>query len=89
MGTDPAGVHAVGGPGTTRRVARSWSVGRPWHKSSRAAIVTATTEALARDCSRAVNPYGDGHSAERIVAKVKRSFEPRELLKKRLHMFGD
>jgi UDP-N-acetylglucosamine 2-epimerase (non-hydrolysing)/GDP/UDP-N,N'-diacetylbacillosamine 2-epimerase (hydrolysing) len=56
---------------------------------TRTAIAAAIAEALARDCSRAVNPYGDGRSAERIVAELKRLRDPRGLLKKRFHMCGD
>jgi UDP-hydrolysing UDP-N-acetyl-D-glucosamine 2-epimerase len=52
----------------------------------REAIQAAITLALARDCSDAVNPYGDGHSSERIVAVLKEIAEPARLLKKSFHM---
>lgn len=50
-----------------------------------AAIGAALREAAARDCRATVNPYGDGHAAERIVALL-RQLPPRaELLRKRFH----
>lgn len=39
--------------------------------------------ALALDCSQVTNPYGDGHSAERIVAALKSVADPQSLLQKR------
>lgn len=54
----------------------------------RAAIVAALEKALAIDCRGVINPYGDGHSTERIVAVLK-SLPPCEtLLRKRFHMVG-
>lgn len=53
---------------------------------TRAAIGAAITQALHLDCSRTVNPYGDGNSAERILAELKRIADPRKLLLKRFHM---
>ena len=53
---------------------------------ARDAIAAAIAEAFARDCSRTVSPYGDGHAAERIVAVLKGIAEPRNLLKKRFHL---
>jgi UDP-hydrolysing UDP-N-acetyl-D-glucosamine 2-epimerase len=50
------------------------------------AIRSAINEALHRDCSRTVNPYGDGRSTERIIAELKRVPEPQRLLKKRFHL---
>ncbi len=47
------------------------------------AIDSAIRRAFELDCSQAVNPYGDGHSAERIVAILKRFDNPRDLLRKR------
>lgn len=47
------------------------------------AIDSAIRRAFELDCSQAVNPYGDGHSAERIVAVLKRFDNPRDLLRKR------
>jgi UDP-hydrolysing UDP-N-acetyl-D-glucosamine 2-epimerase len=51
----------------------------------RAAIAATIRRALELDCSAAVNPYGDGHSAARIV-DVLRKLPPRDtLLKKAFH----
>jgi UDP-N-acetylglucosamine 2-epimerase (non-hydrolysing)/GDP/UDP-N,N'-diacetylbacillosamine 2-epimerase (hydrolysing) len=47
------------------------------------AIAAAIERALALDCSRTVNPYGDGNSAARIVARLAAIERPRELLRKR------
>ena len=33
-------------------------------------ILTAIEKALKMDCSKVVNPYGDGQSAERIVSQI-------------------
>jgi UDP-N-acetylglucosamine 2-epimerase (non-hydrolysing)/GDP/UDP-N,N'-diacetylbacillosamine 2-epimerase (hydrolysing) len=53
------------------------------------AIETTILQAFTTDCSRVTNPYGDGHSSERIV-KVLRDLEcPRTLLKKRFFMLED
>lgn len=49
----------------------------------REAIVDAIRRALATDCSAMTNPYGDGHSAARIVAELARIDTPRRLLRKR------
>jgi UDP-hydrolysing UDP-N-acetyl-D-glucosamine 2-epimerase len=49
----------------------------------REAIVAAIRRALATDCSAMTNPYGDGHSAARIVAELARIDTPRSLLRKR------
>jgi UDP-N-acetylglucosamine 2-epimerase (non-hydrolysing)/GDP/UDP-N,N'-diacetylbacillosamine 2-epimerase (hydrolysing) len=46
-------------------------------------IERAVREAFTRDCSGAVNPYGDGNSAERIVAVFKAVPDYTALLKKR------
>ncbi|MBU5615220.1 UDP-N-acetylglucosamine 2-epimerase [Geomonas azotofigens] len=48
-------------------------------------ILAAIGEALHRDCSGAVNPYGDGHGAERIVSLLKQLGDPKALLKKHFH----
>jgi UDP-hydrolysing UDP-N-acetyl-D-glucosamine 2-epimerase len=53
---------------------------------ARQAIITAITEAFARDCSRTVNPYGNGDASERIAALLKGIPEPRKLLKKHFYM---
>jgi UDP-hydrolysing UDP-N-acetyl-D-glucosamine 2-epimerase len=42
--------------------------------------------ALALDCSSTVNPYGDGHSAERIVALLRRTPPRPALLRKPFHV---
>jgi UDP-hydrolysing UDP-N-acetyl-D-glucosamine 2-epimerase len=49
----------------------------------RTAIRAAIDTALARDCTGVVNPYGDGHASERIVAVLKALDEPRSLVRKR------
>jgi UDP-hydrolysing UDP-N-acetyl-D-glucosamine 2-epimerase len=48
----------------------------------RDAIVAAIHAALAMDCSGMANPYGDGHSAARIVAELARIDTPRALARK-------
>ena len=53
---------------------------------TRDAIAAAIAEAFRRDCSRTVNPYGDGHASERIAAVLKGITNPRKLLKKHFHM---
>ena len=47
------------------------------------AIERTIRAALKLDCSRVENPYGDGHSAERIVAALKSVPDPRALIRKR------
>ena len=54
----------------------------------KAAIVDTIRQALALDCAKVVNPYGDGHSAERIVAVLRGLGDPRALLKKRFFDHG-
>jgi UDP-N-acetylglucosamine 2-epimerase (non-hydrolysing)/GDP/UDP-N,N'-diacetylbacillosamine 2-epimerase (hydrolysing) len=49
------------------------------------AIAEAILQALASDCSDAVNPYGDGNSSIRIRDRLKQIIEPSSLLKK--HFF--
>ncbi|MDO8463824.1 MAG: UDP-N-acetylglucosamine 2-epimerase [Gallionella sp.] len=49
------------------------------------AIAEAILQALASDCSGAVNPYGDGNSSVRIKDRLKQIVEPSALLKK--HFF--
>jgi UDP-hydrolysing UDP-N-acetyl-D-glucosamine 2-epimerase len=53
------------------------------------AIREAIDRALALDCHDVVNPYGDGHSAERIATVLRRLPDPRGLLKKRFHWVGE
>lgn len=52
----------------------------------RDSIRSAIGQALRLDCSCTVNPYGDGHSTERIIAELKRVENPQRLLKKRFHL---
>lgn len=49
------------------------------------AIGAALAVAMGRDCSRTVNPYGDGHSAPRIAALLADAPEPATLLRKKFH----
>lgn len=49
------------------------------------AIHHAIQQALQMDCSKVVNPYGDGHAAARIVAALRQIEDPQALLKK--HFF--
>lgn len=48
----------------------------------RAAIHAAILRAFALDCSGVINPYGDGHSAPRIVAALKAVTDPASLIRK-------
>jgi UDP-hydrolysing UDP-N-acetyl-D-glucosamine 2-epimerase len=50
-------------------------------------IGAAIDRALVLDCSGVVNPYGDGHAADRIVAKLRAVQDPRALLQKRFYDF--
>ncbi|MEK6806060.1 MAG: UDP-N-acetylglucosamine 2-epimerase [Pseudomonadota bacterium] len=52
------------------------------------AIEQAIHKAFTLDCSRTVNPYGDGHAAERIVRELKAVQNPQTLLKKHFHLLG-
>ncbi|MDB5866724.1 MAG: UDP-N-acetylglucosamine 2-epimerase [Betaproteobacteria bacterium] len=49
------------------------------------AIEQAIRRALSMDCSGVANPYGDGHSSERIAAFLKQIDEPSQLVKKHFH----
>jgi len=49
----------------------------------RAAIAAAIGRALEFDCSNVVNPYGDGRSAERIVARLAKLGDRERLLRKK------
>lgn len=51
--------------------------------TSAEAIVAAIRAALALDCSEVVNPYGDGHAAERILARLKAAPKGGEMMMKR------
>jgi UDP-N-acetylglucosamine 2-epimerase (non-hydrolysing)/GDP/UDP-N,N'-diacetylbacillosamine 2-epimerase (hydrolysing) len=48
-------------------------------------IVRAIKEAFSKDCSQAVNPYGDGESTPKVITALKGIPDYRELLKK--HFF--
>ncbi len=49
------------------------------------AICEAIGKALALDCSKAINPYGDGHAAPRILAEIKRAISENRFGMKRFH----
>jgi len=51
----------------------------------RSEIAQAITKALALDCSQAKNPFGDGHSAPRIVEVLKALPDPASLLRKHFY----
>lgn len=51
----------------------------------RGAIRATIERAFALDCRSVVNPYGDGHAAERIVRVLEGLGDPRALLRKRFH----
>ena len=51
----------------------------------RDAISAAIGQALAMDCTGVTNPYGDGHTSERIVTVLKQIPDFRTLLNKRFH----
>jgi UDP-N-acetylglucosamine 2-epimerase (non-hydrolysing)/GDP/UDP-N,N'-diacetylbacillosamine 2-epimerase (hydrolysing) len=53
---------------------------------SREAIAATLHAALSLDCSAVENPYGDGHSSERIVRLLEEFQDPRALLRKRFHL---
>ena len=53
--------------------------------AERGAIAAAIDRALALDCSKVENPYGDGRSAQRIVETLKALRDPTILLKKQFH----
>ncbi|MEW6055182.1 MAG: UDP-N-acetylglucosamine 2-epimerase [Bdellovibrionota bacterium] len=46
-------------------------------------IAQAITKALALDCSNVVNPYGDGHASERIVATLKKTHNYQKFIQKK------
>jgi UDP-N-acetylglucosamine 2-epimerase (non-hydrolysing)/GDP/UDP-N,N'-diacetylbacillosamine 2-epimerase (hydrolysing) len=52
------------------------------------AIRAGIDRALAGDWSKTVNPYGDGHATERIVAIIRSIDEPERLVRKRFHEVG-
>lgn len=49
-------------------------------------IVRAIRKAFVKDCSKTVNPYGNGATSEKILAILKRIDNPKELVKK--HFFN-
>lgn len=52
------------------------------------AIAQAIAQALALGRREVDNPYGDGHSAARIVDALRRLDDPKRLLKKHFHLIG-
>jgi UDP-hydrolysing UDP-N-acetyl-D-glucosamine 2-epimerase len=56
--------------------------------AQRAAIAAAMRQALSLDCRGTVNPYGDGHSAARIVAVLRALPPAAQLLRKPFHLIG-
>lgn len=58
---------------------------------NRVSISAAIARALTLDCSNVVNPYGDGHASERIVAMLKSLGDPARLIRKRFvdHKLAD
>jgi len=52
-------------------------------------IERAIRQALTLDCSRTVNPYGDGHCVERIMAVLRQSVETSQELQKRFFLAGN
>ena len=54
-------------------------------ESSRATISRAIMRAIALDCSKTKNPYGEGNSAPPIVEALKALPDPAALLKKHFH----
>ncbi len=53
--------------------------------AERSEIARAIIRAIALDCSRVENPYGEGHSAPRIVEALKAVPDPTALLKKHFY----
>jgi hypothetical protein len=51
-------------------------------------IRAAIERALATDCKDAINPYGDGHSAQRIVGHLAAVKDFPSLVQKRFHDLG-
>ena len=60
-----------------------WQAASVLNCSPRATPIYRTIlEALKKDCSKVVNPYGDGRSATRILRSIKNIRDPKKLLKK-------
>lgn len=57
--------------------------------AERDAITEALRRARSLDCSNVANPYGDGRSAERIVALLRSAPPSHDLLHKSFHCTGD
>jgi UDP-hydrolysing UDP-N-acetyl-D-glucosamine 2-epimerase len=57
--------------------------------AERREIESTVSRAFELDCSAVVNPYGDGHSAARIVELLAQLPPASELLKKPFHLTGD
>jgi UDP-hydrolysing UDP-N-acetyl-D-glucosamine 2-epimerase len=57
--------------------------------AEKSAICTALKKALELDCSGVVNPFGDGHSATRIVEILRELPLNGALIKKKFHMLGN
>lgn len=53
--------------------------------AERSEIARAVIKAMALDCSRVENPFGDGHSAPRIVEALKALSDPAALLRKHFY----
>jgi UDP-N-acetylglucosamine 2-epimerase (non-hydrolysing)/GDP/UDP-N,N'-diacetylbacillosamine 2-epimerase (hydrolysing) len=65
----------------------------PWSvihcEAEKGAIRQAIAKALSLDCSNVVSPFGDGHSATRILAILRKLPQRAELIKKHFHLFGE
>ena len=53
--------------------------------AERAEITRAIMRAIALDCASVENPYGDGHSAPRIIEALKALSDPAALLRKHFY----
>ncbi len=54
-------------------------------EAKRDAIAAAIARAFQMDCQGVINPYGDGHSAPRIIEIIQKTCHPQSLLKKAFH----
>lgn len=54
-------------------------------RAERKDILSAMLQGFDLDCSRTVNPYGDGHASERIIEVLKSITVPRSLVAKRFN----
>ena len=48
-------------------------------------IRNAIEKAMLVDCSNVINPYGDGHTAMKIIELIKSIPNPKSLVKKEFH----